>query len=152
MKWWVRMPWFFVFWMLSFKPTFSLSSFTFIKRVFSSTLCLFYFSSLIASITLIRKFSITLLKSHILFLFLYSDFTLPLTNKMFPRTLQDYLLLKELASQCQFERLLESSLTSLLPLTFFCCKMLLLKNTLAKFLSLSTLQWCPCQLRSLYRV
>ena len=26
----------FVFWMLSFKPTFSLSSFTFIKRVFSS--------------------------------------------------------------------------------------------------------------------
>ena len=27
-----------VFWMLSFKPTFSLSSFTFIKRLFSSTL------------------------------------------------------------------------------------------------------------------
>ena len=27
----------FVFWMLSFKPTFSLSSFTFIKRLFSST-------------------------------------------------------------------------------------------------------------------
>ena len=28
----------FVYWMLSFKPTFSLSSFTFIKRVFSSSL------------------------------------------------------------------------------------------------------------------
>ena len=28
----------FVFWMLSFKPTFSLSSFTFIKRLFSSSL------------------------------------------------------------------------------------------------------------------
>ena len=28
-----------VFWMLSFKPTFSLSSFTFIKRLFSSSLC-----------------------------------------------------------------------------------------------------------------
>ena len=27
----------FVFWMLSFKPTFSLSSFTFIKRLFSSS-------------------------------------------------------------------------------------------------------------------
>ena len=34
MKWWDRMPWL-VFWMLSFKPTFSLSSFTFIKRLFS---------------------------------------------------------------------------------------------------------------------
>ena len=30
-------PMFFVFWMLSFKPTFSLSSFTFIKRLFSSS-------------------------------------------------------------------------------------------------------------------
>ena len=29
----------FVFWMLSFKPTFSLSSYTFIKRLFSSSLC-----------------------------------------------------------------------------------------------------------------
>ena len=29
----------FVFWMLSFKPTFSLSSFTFINRLFSSSLC-----------------------------------------------------------------------------------------------------------------
>ena len=28
----------FIFWMLSFKPTFSLSSFTFIKRLFSSSL------------------------------------------------------------------------------------------------------------------
>ena len=28
-----------VFWMLSFKPTFPLSSFTFIKRIFSSSLC-----------------------------------------------------------------------------------------------------------------
>ena len=28
-----------VFWMLSFQPTFSLSSFTFIKRLFSSSLC-----------------------------------------------------------------------------------------------------------------
>ena len=29
----------FLFWMLSFKPTFSLLSFTFIKRFFSSSLC-----------------------------------------------------------------------------------------------------------------
>ena len=29
----------FVFWMLSFKPAFSLSSFTFIKRLFSSSFC-----------------------------------------------------------------------------------------------------------------
>ena len=36
-KWWVQMPWL-VFWMLSFKPTYSLSSFTFIKRLFSSPL------------------------------------------------------------------------------------------------------------------
>ena len=36
MKWWDQMPWS-VFWMLSFKPTFSLSSFTFIKRLFSSS-------------------------------------------------------------------------------------------------------------------
>ena len=35
MKWWDWMPW--SFWMLSFKPTFSLSSFTFIKRLFSSS-------------------------------------------------------------------------------------------------------------------
>ena len=34
MKWSDRMPF---FWMLSFKPTFSLSSFTFIKRLFSSS-------------------------------------------------------------------------------------------------------------------
>ena len=34
MKWWDQMPWS-VSWMLSFKPTFSLSSFTFIKRIFS---------------------------------------------------------------------------------------------------------------------
>ena len=34
MKWWDRMPW---SWMLTFKPTFSLSSFTFIKRLFSSS-------------------------------------------------------------------------------------------------------------------
>ena len=31
-------PMVFIFWMLSFKPTFSLSSFTFIKRLFSSSL------------------------------------------------------------------------------------------------------------------
>ena len=37
MKWWDQMPWIFVFWMLSFKPTFSLSSFPFIKRLFSSS-------------------------------------------------------------------------------------------------------------------
>ena len=36
MKWWDQMPWFLVFWMLSFKPTFSLSSFTF-KRLFNSS-------------------------------------------------------------------------------------------------------------------
>ena len=35
MKWWNQMP--FVFWMLSCKSTFSLSSFTFIKRLFSSS-------------------------------------------------------------------------------------------------------------------
>ena len=34
-KWWNRMPWS-VFWMLSFKPAFSLSSFTFTKSLFSS--------------------------------------------------------------------------------------------------------------------
>ena len=37
MKWWDHMPWSSFFWMLSFKPTFLLSSFTFIKRVFSSS-------------------------------------------------------------------------------------------------------------------
>ena len=36
MKWWDRMPVF--FWMLNFKPVFSLSSFTFFKRLFSSSL------------------------------------------------------------------------------------------------------------------
>ena len=40
MKWWDQMPWSCsprdFFWMLSFKPSFSLSSFTFIKRLFSS--------------------------------------------------------------------------------------------------------------------
>ena len=35
MKWWDR---FLVFWVLSLKPTFSCSSFTFIKRLFSSSL------------------------------------------------------------------------------------------------------------------
>ena len=38
MKWWDRMPcMIFVFWMLSYKPTFSLSTFTFINRLFSSS-------------------------------------------------------------------------------------------------------------------
>ena len=37
MKWWDQDAMIFVFWMLSFKPTFSLSSFTFIKRLFSSS-------------------------------------------------------------------------------------------------------------------
>ena len=37
MKWWDQMPWSSFFWMLSFKPTFSLSSFTFTKRLFSSS-------------------------------------------------------------------------------------------------------------------
>ena len=37
MKWWPDAM-IFVFWMLSFKPAFSLSSFTFIKRLFSFTL------------------------------------------------------------------------------------------------------------------
>ena len=37
-KWWGQMQWSeSVYWMLSFKPTFSLSSFTFIKRLFSSS-------------------------------------------------------------------------------------------------------------------
>ena len=38
MKWWDQMPWSQFFWMLSFKPTFSLFSYTFIKRFFSSSL------------------------------------------------------------------------------------------------------------------
>ena len=37
MKWWDQDIMILVFWMLSFKPTFSLSSFTFIKRLFSSS-------------------------------------------------------------------------------------------------------------------
>ena len=37
MKWWDWMPWSSFFWMLSFKPAFSLSSFTLIKRLFSSS-------------------------------------------------------------------------------------------------------------------
>ena len=37
MKWWDQMPWS-VFWMLSFKPTSSLSSFIFIKRLYNSSL------------------------------------------------------------------------------------------------------------------
>ena len=38
-KWWDQMPWSYliVFWMLNFKPVFSLSSFTPIKRLFSSS-------------------------------------------------------------------------------------------------------------------
>ena len=36
MKWWDQDAMILVFWMLSFKPAFSLSSFTFIKRLFSS--------------------------------------------------------------------------------------------------------------------
>ena len=35
MKWWDWMPWSSSFWILSFKPAFSLFSFTFIKRLFS---------------------------------------------------------------------------------------------------------------------
>ena len=35
-KWWHRMPWSSFFWMLSFRPASSLSSLTFIKRLFSS--------------------------------------------------------------------------------------------------------------------
>ena len=35
MKWWDQITMIIVFWILSFKPTFSLSSFTFIKRLFS---------------------------------------------------------------------------------------------------------------------
>ena len=38
MKWWDQIAMILVFWMLSFKPPFSLSSFTFIKRLFSSSL------------------------------------------------------------------------------------------------------------------
>ena len=37
MKWWDPDAMIIVFWMLSFKPTFSLSTFTFIKRLFSSS-------------------------------------------------------------------------------------------------------------------
>ena len=37
MKWWDQMPWSYLFLMLSFKPAFSLSSFTLIKRFFSSS-------------------------------------------------------------------------------------------------------------------
>ena len=36
MKWWDQMPWSSFFWMLSFKSAFTLSSFTFIKRLFNS--------------------------------------------------------------------------------------------------------------------
>ena len=40
MKWWGQMSWTSFFWTLSFKPAFSLSSFTFIRRLFgSSSLC-----------------------------------------------------------------------------------------------------------------
>ena len=35
-KWWDQMPWSYFFWMLNFKSAFSLSSFTFIKSLFSS--------------------------------------------------------------------------------------------------------------------
>ena len=38
MKWWDQMPWSSFFWMLSFKPAFSFTSFTFIKRLFNSSL------------------------------------------------------------------------------------------------------------------
>ena len=37
MKWWDWMPLTFIFWIVSFKPAFSLSSFTFIKRLCSSS-------------------------------------------------------------------------------------------------------------------
>ena len=37
MKWWDQIAMNLVFWMLSFKPTFSLSSFTLIKRLFNSS-------------------------------------------------------------------------------------------------------------------
>ena len=37
MKWWDQDAMIFIFWMLSFKPAFSFSSFTFIKRLFSSS-------------------------------------------------------------------------------------------------------------------
>ena len=37
MKWWDQLPWILVFWMLSFKSAFSLFSFTFITRLFSSS-------------------------------------------------------------------------------------------------------------------
>ena len=36
-KWWDQMPWSWFFWLLSFKATFSLSSFTFINRLLSSS-------------------------------------------------------------------------------------------------------------------
>ena len=38
MKWWDQMTWSLIFWTFNFKPTFSLSSFTFIKKLFSSSL------------------------------------------------------------------------------------------------------------------
>ena len=38
MKWWDWMPWSLVFWLSGFKRGFSLSSFTFIKKLFSSSL------------------------------------------------------------------------------------------------------------------
>ena len=37
MKWWNWIPWTSFLWMLSFKPAYSLSSFTLIKRLFSSS-------------------------------------------------------------------------------------------------------------------
>ena len=36
-EWWDWIPWSYFFWVLSFKPTFSLSSLTFIKRLFTSS-------------------------------------------------------------------------------------------------------------------
>ena len=59
MKLWEMMPWCELFWMLSFKPTFPLSSFTTIKRFFSSSL-----SSAISSVQLSRSIMSHDLRNH----------------------------------------------------------------------------------------
>ena len=69
----------FVFWMLSFKPTFSLSSFTFIKRLFSSSL----FAIRVVSSTYLKllMFLLAILipacaSSSLVFLMMYSAYKL----------------------------------------------------------------------------
>lgn len=72
------------------------------------SLLLFQFNSLISTTVIRKKLSITLLKNHIVSLLLHFTLPVPPPHKIFPRTL-DYLLLKELASQWQSDRLPRST-------------------------------------------